>query len=124
MHNPGAEGNEFFLCDFCRRPWSEQRPMVEGHRGSLVCAACLSTAYTDLVHLQGGDTSRPGETCTLCLERRSQRHWRSPLYEQAIICLRCVKQSSTAMEKDPEVGWKRPPPPPGVEPSGETPDEP
>lgn len=124
MHNPGAEGNEFFLCDFCRRPWSEQRPMVEGHRGSLVCAACLATAYTALVHLQAGEASAPGQTCTMCLEHRAQPHWRSPLYPEALICLRCVRQSATTMEKDPDTGWTRPPPPPGLAPGVAGPDEP
>ena len=38
-----------FLCDFCRREWTEDSPMVEGHHGSLVCGRCLTVAYIEVV---------------------------------------------------------------------------
>src|SRR5690606_13098740 len=93
---------------FCRRPWSEERPMVEGHRGSLICAACLTVAYTDVV--LAGSRARPpeGQACTMCLEKGDQPHWISPAFPEAAICTRCIRQSSTVLEKDKEFGWKRP----------------
>ena len=49
MHRPGADpvdlNPEDFWCDFCRRPWSDQVPFVEGHRGSCICGNCLSMAW-------------------------------------------------------------------------------
>ena len=106
MHDESAEGNEFFKCDFCRKPWAEDRPMVEGHQGSLVCASCLTVAYTELV--VNGEASTIKHKCTMCLEERDQPEWRSPMFEDSLICLRCIKQAATTLEKDPECGWKRP----------------
>ena len=49
MRKPGCDEENLlptdFLCDYCGNTWSDDRPMVEGHRGSLVCARCLSLAY-------------------------------------------------------------------------------
>jgi len=117
MHDPAHEGTPaFFICDFCRSHWSEDRPMVEGHKGSLICAKCLSVAYRALALdgaasiIPGPDRDHPwgGKTCTLCLEERNQPGWASPMHEDTIACLRCVKQSATTLEKDAESGWKRP----------------
>lgn len=116
MHDPAREGTpEFFVCDFCAQPWSEDRPMVEGHKGSLICASCLAVAYRSLaldgmpsLLPQAGEHPWGGLTCALCLEERGQPAWRSPVREEALVCLRCVKQSATTLEKDPDSGWKRP----------------
>ncbi|HYE02372.1 MAG TPA: hypothetical protein VD963_03950 [Phycisphaerales bacterium] len=107
MHDRAATGNDFFKCDFCRRSWSEERPMVEGHRGSLLCAACLTVAYTHVVVAGGGEELR-GSGCTLCLEERDQPQWQSPMYPEARACLRCIKQAATVLEKDPDAPWTRP----------------
>ena len=93
-------------CDFCRQEFAED-PMVEGHQGSLICLKCLNTAYTDVV-LAGGGREHVGGKCTMCLENREQPQWESPAYPEAHICLRCMKQAATRLEKDPELGWKRP----------------
>lgn len=109
MHDRAAEGNEFFKCDFCRRPWREDRPMVEGHQGSLVCGDCLTTAFTEIVLAKAQAVVRTQhEKCRMCLEQRQEPHWRSPLHDDAVICRRCIRQSAQAMSKDPESGWKRP----------------
>lgn len=114
MHDPAATGTDMFVCDFCSRPWADDRPMVEGHRGSLVCAGCLSAAYTEVALLKAGvpgptPADGPGApACTMCLERRPEPHWVSPIRPEARVCRRCIKQSATTMEKDPETGWKRP----------------
>ena len=110
MHDPACQGNDYFKCDFCRQPWAEDRPMIEGHQGSLLCARCLTPAYTYLVITKGGEEHR-GRKCIMCLEEREQPQWESPLYPESSLCLRCVKQAATVFEKDPEYQWKRPGPP-------------
>lgn len=107
MHDPSAEGPEFFKCDFCASAWAEDRPMVEGHKGSLICGPCLGTAYRLLAIDEAGEPGG-GWTCTMCLEERRQAGWRSPAREGSVVCLRCVKQAATQLEKDPECGWSRP----------------
>lgn len=125
MRNPAANPDDLrmsdFWCDFCRRPWTEDVPMIEGHQGSLICGRCLALAYADLsVHgspsvpaapdIPGGkrsdDSSRP--KCLMCLEHRRDALWRSPAHEEALVCLRCVKQGATALEKDKDFAWRRP----------------
>ncbi|MBA4027946.1 MAG: hypothetical protein C0475_02175 [Planctomyces sp.] len=123
MHDPASSGNDFFRCDFCRRGWSEDLPMVEGHKGSLVCSRCLSAAWVVVTAAGGvggvggavaaGDAGAAGaaaggSACTMCLEHRKGPVWESPLFAGSVICLRCVKQAARALEKDPESGWRRP----------------
>lgn len=100
---------EDFLCDFCEQRWSEDRPFVEGHRGSCICGNCLTLAYAALVHLRAGDPASEGEACTLCLEPKAgEPHWRSPLEPSRLACVRCVKQSAGVLHKDPETPWTKP----------------
>lgn len=115
MHETKPDGTVIASrCDFCRAVYADydsqtfaESPMIEGHQGSLICLKCLSAAYTDLV-LAGGGTEHQGKKCTMCLEERKQVEWESPLHPEARVCLRCLKQAATALEKDPESGWKRP----------------
>lgn len=107
---------EDFLCDFCGQAWASDRAMVEGHRGSLVCARCLTLAFDELWNRLGGEdlpaesgANLTGPTCAMCLERRDERHWRSPVRE-AWLCKRCAKQSVVMLERDPESGFSRPAP--------------
>lgn len=82
--------------------------MVEGHRGSLICVDCLTVAYTE-VFVNAGDARPPeGQTCTMCLERRDQAHWISPLHPEACVCKRCINQAAVTLERDPDHDWKRP----------------
>ncbi len=109
MHQTNEQGELVFLCDFCSMPWSESRPMVEGHRGSIICGACLSIAFTEVVHLQSGYEPTKGETCVLCLETgRPDPHWKSPVNENKIACRRCIKQSAGVLKKDPDNDWTKP----------------
>ncbi len=107
MHDPTSTGNDFFRCDFCRRGWADDRPMVEGHQGSLVCGPCLTVAYTEVV-LRRASSAPPGTKCTMCLEDRDETMWRSPAHEEAVICDRCIKQAAGRLVKDPECNWKKP----------------
>ncbi len=109
MHNTDASGNEHFACDFCHQPWSDSRPMVEGHQGSLICSNCLSIAYSETVHLNQGSPTTQDEKCLLCLENNRQGpHWRSPMFNESIACIRCLKQSAGVLQKDPDFQWQKP----------------
>src|SRR5262249_62346842 len=107
MHDVRPDGTVIAsYCDFCRARFGEA-PMIEGHQGSLMCLSCLTVAYAD-VALAGGGHENTGKKCTMCLEERQQPQWQSPAQAEARVCLRCIKQAATALEKDPEVGGRRP----------------
>lgn len=109
MQDEAAQGNAFFKCDFCLSAWDDALPMVEGHRGSLVCGRCLSVAYAELVHLGSGRPCQPGEQCVLCLEPdRADTHWESPARPGVLACKRCVKQSAGVLHKDKDIPWAKP----------------
>lgn len=110
MHTTRPDGTHVSSsCDFCQVVWDPYTGpyMIEGHQGSLVCSRCLSIAYADVV-LHGGGHELTGQKCTMCLEEREQPQWQSPVLEQNRICLRCIRQGATAMEKDAESGWTKP----------------
>jgi len=109
MHDPSKEGTpQFFVCDFCRKSWSDDNPMVEGHRGSLICANCLTVACTVINAYEESPGDESKVDCVMCLEARPGAHWRSPMYEEAVICKRCARQSATTLEKDPDYEWTKP----------------
>jgi hypothetical protein len=98
------------LCDFCAREWSESLPMVEGHQGSCICGDCLREAYRSVVL---GDAPAAGQVrCALCLEERADPSWAPQdgpgAAAGARACRRCVKQSAAVLQKDPDLGWRRP----------------
>ncbi len=119
MRKPGTDEHDVkmsdVLCDFCHREWTEDVPMIEGHRGSCLCGRCLSVACAEIVHGRGGPDA--DYTCTMCLEAAGDRAalgrggepgWRSPLRPEAAVCRRCVELAAKALEKDPDSGWTRP----------------
>jgi hypothetical protein len=120
MRKPGTDENNVqmsdVLCDFCQREWTEDTPMIEGHRGSCICGKCLSIAYSEVV-LHGQNSAGEDFACRLCLEtgkdraalkRGSEPGWQSPADPEAAICRRCIKLAAGAMAKDENSGWKRP----------------
>lgn len=111
MRKPGTNEDDVqmsdVLCDFCRREWTEDLPIVEGHHGSCLCGKCLTVAYTEVV-LNEVDSGPPGYQCTLCLEHRKEPAWRSPAYPEAVACRRCIKQCAGVLQKDKEMGWRKP----------------
>lgn len=115
MHRPGADPTDMraedFLCDFCGHHWAEDRPMIEGHRGSLVCGRCLSVAYAAVVHAGAGGAV-DGPACTMCLETRPEAHWDSPLRDKARICRRCIELAARQLQRDRGSGWRIPDAPP------------
>jgi hypothetical protein len=114
MFRPGTDERnvqyEDVLCNFCGRPWDPDdpsRPLIEGHHGSHLCGECLALAYMAIV-FEGRNDRTAGQACTMCLEERDDELWRSPELADACVCRRCVKQSATALEKDPDYRWRRP----------------
>jgi len=112
MHRPDANPDEMtaedFICDFCAGTWREDRPMVEGHRGSLICGNCLAMSYRELWLSLLGEPLPEHDVCSLCLSNNGDPVWHSPMNEKSIVCKRCSKQSVVMLERDEEVGWKRP----------------
>lgn len=113
MHREGADPDSMteadILCDFCGKSWAERGAMVEGHRGACICGPCLTIAYAEVVLHGLDDRPAEGEACTLCLEAgRAEPHWRSPVFPEALICRRCIKQAAGALHKDPDIAWRKP----------------
>lgn len=117
MHRPGSDPANMrpddFLCDFCERPWSETTPFIEGHHGSCICGACLTSALLALRatgdHAGAADASGAfiARACTMCLEERAEAHWSSPR-RVASICARCIEQASRVLARDRSSGWTPP----------------
>jgi hypothetical protein len=104
------------LCDFCRREWSDDVPMLEGHQGSCICGRCLTVAYTEIV-IGERDTAPEQFTCPLCLENADDRAalkrgaepgWSSPTGEVAVICRRCIKMAAKALHRSKDYDWTIP----------------
>jgi hypothetical protein len=71
MRKPGTNEDDVqmsdVLCDYCRREWTEDVPMVEGHQGACICENCLTMAYSEVVSQRSGGAP-PGFACRMCLE--------------------------------------------------------
>lgn len=83
--------------------------MVEGHKGSLICARCLTLACRALADgsaVMMEDTS----SCTTCLMHKREPSWQSPAYPEAWICTWCIEKSAAMLERDPDFAWSRPTP--------------
>lgn len=119
MRRPGTDESNVqmsdVLCDFCHREWSEAEPMIEGHRGSCICGKCLTMAYRQIILHEAGASEE--FKCTMCLEEGNDRKalnrsgepgWRSPMYEDAAICRRCIKLAAGALHKSKEFSWQKP----------------
>jgi len=111
MQRAGADQSNMqvsdFLCDFCGRAWDGAFPLVEGHKGSLICGSCLTVAYAEVVHA-GASSAAEGYRCTMCLEFREDAGWQSPVRGEAAVCARCLRQAGAKLEKDPDWDWVRP----------------
>ena len=110
MHREGANPEnvalEDVLCDFCgEASWAAGAPCVEGHRGSLICGVCLTSAWRAVS--SGSISEETDEPCTLCLENREDLRWRG-LRVEANACLRCVKQAAGVLHKSKDWDWVKP----------------
>lgn len=103
------DGGIIISCDFCGRDWDQQAPMIEGHRGSVICLDCFKRAL---------DEAGPAQTaydCTMCLQHREAggKVWRHPnptpsagLNRQAAICWPDIRQAAKAFHKDKDIDFK------------------
>ena len=111
MHKEGIDPEnvqpEDILCDFCGdAAWSQGKPCIEGHQGSIVCGICLTKAYKELVL-----SKRELETeakCRMFLENREDPVGLGAIEPIAPICKRCVKQSAGALTKSKHWDWSKP----------------
>ena len=93
-------------CDFCGTDWDQIKPMVEGHRGSVICLACVRSALTALA-------GNPDEcVCTLCLGTHpaGTPTWRQLAAAEgangdAVACDACIRQAAEAFGKDRSVDF-------------------
>lgn len=112
MHRPGADmlnaEPQDFICDFCHSSWSEDRPMIEGHRGSLICGPCLSMACREVLVASGGAEARNGVGCALCLQTNPVKHWVSPIDDGVVACRECIERSARLLSRDKDSGWRQP----------------
>jgi hypothetical protein len=120
MRKPGTDENDVrmsdVLCDFCRREWTEDLPMIEGHHGSCICGDCLSKAYRALV-LEGASSAPAEFKCPLCLEDSDDRNsldrggepaWASTVDPSVCVCRRCIKLAAGALHKSGDFEWSKP----------------
>jgi hypothetical protein len=93
------------VCDFCRRDWDGQEPMIEGHHGSILCLECLKVALKEQ-HTQPGPEAEGKYKCTLCLRFNMPAalpHWSHGAHPEAIVCQECLYQAAKAFSRNPEV---------------------
>lgn len=95
-------------CDFCATDWDGVSPMIEGHKGSVICLPCLNKS------LDEADAAPSAFACTLCLHDRAagERGWlvssTAGGVEAKAVCQGCIDQAARAFSKDPDVDWKDP----------------
>jgi hypothetical protein len=90
------------VCDFCRRDWDGQEPMIEGHHGSILCLECLKAA------LPAQATGDQKYKCTLCLRFNlppEMPRWSNPAHPEAIVCQECLYQAARGFSRNKEVPW-------------------
>lgn len=104
------QGYVIISCDFCGVDWDEVIPMIEGHKGSVLCLNCMKQAIGQLV-----SETEPYK-CTMCVKDGlpgDLRHWRHPsptpspgLNVGAIMCIDCLQQANKTFGRDKDIDWK------------------
>lgn len=96
-------------CDFCGTDWDEVKPMLEGHRGSVMCLDCLRRALAEST-TEGGPF-----TCTLGLtehEAGERRWWHQDpepgpgLNREAVVSWRHVRLAAKTFHKDKDIDFR------------------
>jgi len=95
-------------CDFCGADWDEVIPMIEGHRGSVLCLGCLKRALAEATPADAAFE------CTMCLREKTPgtKRWTHPepaetpgLNAAAQVCWPCLKQAGRGFGKDPDTDF-------------------
>lgn len=109
MQRNEENGDIIISCDFCGTDWDQVRPMMEGHKGSVICLDCLKFA------LAMSGPAQEAFSCTMCLHpfEKEQTVWRHPdqlagANAEACLCKGCISQAAGTFSKDPDIDWKRP----------------
>jgi len=96
-------------CDFCGRQWDEHYPMIEGHRGSIICLDCLKVAL---------DAAQPAETPFFCTMAQREypagtKVWFPPQAApgvennpEAAIGWECIRMAAKGFHKDPDTDFR------------------
>jgi len=99
-------------CDFCGTDWDMIKPMIEGHKGSILCLDCLSRAIDEAAPAEGEFG------CTLCLVDRDppMKRWVHPepadgANPDAQLCWDCIQQADRTFGRDADTEWERRIPP-------------
>lgn len=95
-------------CDYCSLDWrpyqpDSTNPMIEGHRGSVICLSCVKTALGE-VNVGAGEYD-----CALCVREQLPEtlpRW-SGKRAEAVLCRDCLNQAAGAFSKDPDVDWRK-----------------
>ncbi len=88
-------------CDACHATWDQVLPMIEGHRGSVLCLECLKQARS-----QPLATGEPF-MCVLCQKESlpaTLGRYRSASTGVAV-CADCLEQAANTFSRDPDVDW-------------------
>lgn len=107
MQRTADDGGIIISCDFCGEDWQpyeddQSNPMIEGHKGSIICLKCLKFG------LQALATGDEEFACRMCQREdlpADLPRWQSEATD-AIICRDCVNQAAGTFSKDPDVDWK------------------
>src|SRR5215471_13883877 len=89
-------------CDFCATDWNGAAPVIEGHRGSIICLECLKRALGEMKHGEGKFN------CVLCLREgiaENVDRWEHQNRPGVFACKSCVLQAADVFDRDPDVEW-------------------
>ncbi len=89
-------------CDFCGTDWDGASPIIEGHRGALICLECLKRALGEL------QRAEDAYKCVLCL--RDGLPAILPRFEHenrpgVFGCKGCIEQAADVFDRDADVPW-------------------
>jgi len=104
------DGGLIISCDFCRTDWNGQDPVIEGHRGAIICLECVKLALDALT--PANETFK----CTLCLREPlppTMPRWNHPQNPTTSACRDCIHQAADVFDRDPDVNWHWSARPPG-----------
>lgn len=104
------DGALIVSCDFCRTDWNGQDPVIEGHRGAIICLACLKLALDALT------PANENFKCILCLREPlppTMDRWQHPQNPTAGACRECIHQAADVFDRDPDINWTWSARPPG-----------
>ena len=96
-------------CDFCGEDWDEVKPMLEGHKGSVLCLDCLQRALSE-AHREGG-----AFTCTMGLTDHDENtlRWKHPdptaspgLNPDAVVCWDNIRLAAKTFHKDKDIDFR------------------